>query len=144
MWVYVWHRALGKLYKNLWGSDPLRPGTSKNPSESISSALNLDWVSHTWGPIGQRHELGAPTNLVQCFTNSEVHRMGFPGNASGKEPARQCRNIRDMGLMPRSGRSPGGGYGNPLQYSCLENLLDRGAWKATVYRLAESDISEAT
>ena len=70
--------------------------------------------------------------------------MGFPGNASGKEPARQCRNIRDMGLMPRSGRSPGGGYGNPLQYSCLENLLDRGAWKATVYRLAESDISEAT
>ena len=70
--------------------------------------------------------------------------MGFPDNASGKEPARQCRNIRDMGLMPRSGRSPGGRCGNPLQYSCLENLLDREAWKATVSRLAESDISEAT
>ena len=70
--------------------------------------------------------------------------MGFPGNAGGKEPGRQCRNIIDMGSMPGSGRSPGGGNGNPLQHCCLENLLDRGAWKATVYRLAESDITEAT
>ena len=42
------------------------------------------------------------------------------------------------------GRSPGGGHGNPLQYSCLENPMDRGAWQATVHRVAESDMTEAT
>ena len=48
-------------------------------------------------------------------------------------------DIRDSGLIPGSRRSPGGGHGNPLQYSCLENLMDRGAWQATVHRVAESD-----
>ena len=48
--------------------------------------------------------------------------LGFPGGASGKEPACQCRlDEREVGLMPGSGRSPGGGHGNPLQYSCLES-----------------------
>ena len=41
-------------------------------------------------------------------------------------------NIRDMGSIPGSGRSPGGGHGNPLQYSCLENPMDRGAWSSMV------------
>ena len=47
-------------------------------------------------------------------------------------------NIRDMGSIPRSGRSPGGGHGNPLQYLCLGNPMDRGAWQATVHRIVES------
>ena len=47
-------------------------------------------------------------------------------------------NIRDLGSIPWSGRSPGGGHGNPLQYSCLENLMDRGAWQAIVHRVAQS------
>ena len=42
-----------------------------------------------------------------------------------------------MGSMPGSGRSPGGGHGNPLQYSCLGNLMDRGAWRATVHGVAK-------
>ena len=49
-----------------------------------------------------------------------------------------------MGSIPGSGRSPGGGYGNPLQYCCLENPLDRGAWWATVHRIAQSDTAEVT
>ena len=44
--------------------------------------------------------------------------------------------------MPGSGRSPGGGNGNPLQYSCLGNLMDSGAWQATVHGVAESEITE--
>ena len=48
----------------------------------------------------------------------------------------------DMGLIPGSGRSPGGGRDNPLQYPCLENPMDRGAWWATVLRVAESDKTE--
>ena len=54
-----------------------------------------------------------------------------------KNPA-NAGNIKDVGLIPWSGRSPGGGHGNPLQYSCLENPMDRGAWRATVYRVAKS------
>ena len=46
--------------------------------------------------------------------------------------------IRDSGLIPGLGRSPGEGNGNPLQYSCLENLMDRGAWWATVHGVAKS------
>ena len=53
-------------------------------------------------------------------------------------------DIRDAGLIPELGRSPGGGHGNPLQCSCLENPVDRGAWWATVHRLTESDTTEAT
>ena len=59
---------------------------------------------------------------------------GFPGGASGKEPICQRRRHKRPGL----GRSPGGGNGNPLQYSCLENPMDRGAWWATVHRVAKS------
>ena len=50
---------------------------------------------------------------------------------------------RNMGSIPRSGRSSEGGHGNPLQYFCLENPIDRGAWEATVHRIAESDTTEA-
>ena len=53
-------------------------------------------------------------------------------------------DIRDVGLIPGSGRSPGGGHGNPLQYSCLENLMNTGDWRATVHRDAEPDTTEAT
>jgi len=53
-------------------------------------------------------------------------------------------DLRDAGLIPRSGRSCGGGHGNPLQYLCLENPLDRGAWRARVHRVAESGTTEAT
>ena len=47
-------------------------------------------------------------------------------------------DIRGTGLIPRLGRSPGGGHGNSLQYSCLENPMDRGAWRATVHGVAQS------
>ena len=51
-------------------------------------------------------------------------------------------DARDMSSIPGSGRSPGGGNGNPLQYSCLENSMDRGAWQATVHKITESDMTE--
>ena len=61
-----------------------------------------------------------------------------------KNPPANAGDIRDVGSIPGSGSSPGGGHGNPLQYSCLENLMDRGAWRATVHRDAELDTTEAT
>ena len=47
-------------------------------------------------------------------------------------------DVRDVGSIPGSGRSPGGGHGNPLQYSCLENLMDRAVWQATVHSVVKS------
>ena len=64
--------------------------------------------------------------------------IGLPRWLSSKESACNAGDLRDVGLIPRSGRSPGGGHGDPLQYSCLDNPMDRGAWRATVHRVAKS------
>ena len=64
--------------------------------------------------------------------------MGFPHSSVGQESA--C-NAGDPGSIPGSGRSPGEGNVNPLQYSCLENPMDRGAWQATELRSQESDMT---
>ena len=66
---------------------------------------------------------------------------GFPGGSVSKEST--C-DAGDVGLIPKSGRSPGGGHGYPLQYSCLGNSMDRRAWQATVHKITESDTTEAT
>ena len=55
-----------------------------------------------------------------------------------KKPLAKAGDIRDVGSIPGSGRSPEGGHGNLLQYSCLENSMDRGVWQTTVYRVAKS------
>ena len=63
--------------------------------------------------------------------------MGFPGGSVVKNPPAKTGDAGDMGLIPGLGRFPGGN-GNPLQYSCLENPLDRGVWKATVHEVSKS------
>ena len=55
-----------------------------------------------------------------------------------KNPPANTGNIRDAGYIPGLGRSPGGRHGNPLQYSCLENPIDRGGWWAIVHRVAKN------
>ena len=97
------------------------------------------------GAIGLENSLVAPQK-VKKTNNSNVHHqikgqancgMGFPGSSVVKN---LLANEGDMDLIPGSGRSPGEGNGNPLQYSCPENRMDRGAWQATVYNIAkESD-----
>ena len=70
--------------------------------------------------------------------DTELNRylyLGFPGSSVGKEST--C-NAGDLGSIPGLGSSPGGGHGNPFQYSCLENPIYRGAWWATVRRVAKS------
>ena len=63
----------------------------------------------------------------------------LPGGTSGKDyPPARARDVRDLGLIPGLGRAPGGGHGNLLQYSCLENPKDRGSWWARVHGVAKS------
>ena len=60
------------------------------------------------------------------------------------DPVLMQVDVRDVCLIPGSGRAPGGGSGNPPQYSCLGNPMDRGAWWATVHKVAELDMTEVT
>ena len=64
--------------------------------------------------------------------------MGFPGGPDGKEFACNVRATGDPGSVPGLGRSPGEGDGNPLQYSCLGNPINRETWRATVHGVAKS------
>ena len=64
--------------------------------------------------------------------------MGFPDGSVGKESTCNAADSGDAAWIPWSVRSPGGGHGNPLQYSCLENSVDRGAWWAAVHGVAKS------
>ena len=67
-----------------------------------------------------------------------MSKMGFPDGSAGKESPYSAGDTEDMGSIPESGRSPEGGNGSPLQYSCLENPMARGDWWATVHRVTKS------
>ena len=77
-----------------------------------------------------------PSELVVTVSDRKpqiaVAYWGFPGGSEIKNLPINAGDIREPGLMPCQRRSPGGGHGNPLQYSCLENPMDRGAWQAIV------------
>ena len=81
----------------------------------------------------------------RCWLVGEEGRCKFNlRNASQVALPGSAGVIRDVGSIPGSGRSPGGEHGNPLQYSCLENPMERGAWRAIVHAVAESDTTEGT
>ena len=86
------------------------------------------------GWSGCEHNLCPVSQIIHPFGGSAIVD-GLPRWLSSKELA--C-NAPNTGLIPGSGRSPGGGQGNPLQYSCLENPMDRGTWQATVHGVAKS------
>ena len=108
-----------------------RPPGEGNGYPLLYSCLKIFMDRGTWLVInlwGHREHL----------TLSLLLFMGFPGGTSGKEPACQCRRHERLGFDPGSGRSPGGGHGNPLHCSCLDNPMDGGTWRATVHGVTKS------
>ena len=93
----------------------------RHGSGEASSNCGETWMG--WGAV----------ESVSRFTSIPAPRWGFPHSSVGKESA--C-HAGDVGSIPRSGRSPGEGNDNPLQYSYLENPMGRGAWPATVHGVA--------
>ena len=89
--------------------------------------------------IGGREQMAHFGSDTTMYLKEIEPFLGFPGGSEVKAPA--C-NAGDPGSISRLGRSPGEGNGNPLQYSCLENPMDGGAWWATIHGVAESDTTE--
>ena len=118
------------------------------------SPLNTDYPFSPLLAPGSHH----CTSCLCEFDNSkyqifvELNRIclplsvsqGFPGDASGKEPTCQCKRERNADSIPGSGRFHRGGHGNPLQRSCPENPMDRGAWRATAQGVAKSQTRLST
>ena len=101
---------------------------------------------YTSDSIGQKQKLPILTNyqflerfpkIISFYKYLEI-LMGFPGSSVVKNLLASAGDAKDLGLIPGLGRSPGGGNGNPLQYSCLENSTDRGAWRAIVHGVTKS------
>ena len=113
-----------------WVGDAIQPS---HPLLSPSPpALNLSQHQSLLKWVSSSHQVAIKWKLF-------VTTLSFPCGSDGKESA--C-NVGDSGSIPGLGRSPGEGNGNPLQYSCLENSVDRGAWRAAVHRVTESATSE--
>ena len=118
----TWVQSLG------W-EDPLE---KRKATHSNILAWRIPWTMQSMGLQRVRHDWVTFTSLHFILS------LGFPGGASGKEPICQFRRHKRCGFNPGLGRYTGGGPGNPLQYSCLENSLDRGAWWATLNEVKKS------
>ena len=75
--------------------------------------------------------------IFRFYTHTHTHKGASLVALVVKKLPANAGDIRDMGSIPGSGRSPGGGYCSPLQYSCVEKPMDRGAWQATVHRVTK-------
>ena len=136
MWK-LWVSLVAQMVKNLsakqtwvWSlgwEDPLEKGM-------VTYSSILAWIIPGTEEPGGLQFIGLQRIRHDWATNTWASQVAgvvknLPDNAG---------DIRDVGSIPRLGRSPGGGHVNPLQYSCLENPIDRGAWWATVNKVAKS------
>ena len=120
--------------------DPgVEPGSPALKADSLSSeppgkptASHMHIEMHTRDRnSSSAYVCGVPVDRLQ-------RESGFPGGSVGKESACNAGDAGGMGLFPGWGRPPEGGHGNPLQCSCLENPIDRGAWRAAVHGVTKS------
>ena len=103
------------------------PGLGRSPGEGKGYPLQYSGLENSMDCIVYR--------VTKSRTRLSDFHFHFSQVAQTKESA--C-NVGDLGSVPGLGRSPAGGHGNPLQYSCLENPMDRGAWQATVHGITKS------
>ena len=134
--------SAGKEYAQNSRDLGLIPVLGRSPGEGNRYPLQYSGLENSMNCIVHGVIKGRTPLSDFHFTSSYYHCYffcSFPGGSDGKESA--C-NAGDVGSIPGLGRSPGGGNGNPVQYSCLGNLMDRGAWQATVHGVAELDTTD--
>ena len=128
--LHWWAEGISLLCRGLPGASPL------------TKTLPTLWsnVSCPWEKVGKdAHSLPSfNISWEWLFSLAQLSSWASQVALVVKSPPANAEDIRHAGLIPESGRSPGGGHGNQLQYSCLEKPMDRGAWWATVHRVAKS------
>ena len=123
----AWLSPLGFHY-------PLGPAVCRE--HVLWSAIHVVQLQGTIHPCQDSLWFSSPScDQAGKFNLGAICKSSFPHSSVGKESA--C-NAGDLGSIPGSGRSPGEGTGNPLQYSCLENSMDRGTWQAAVHGVTKS------
>ena len=136
--------SAGDHVQSLCWEDPLEEGRATHPSilawripwteePGGLQSMGLQRVGHDWATELNWSEI--QKGFIFSFCIQMYSLKHFPGGSDSKEST--C-NVGGLCLIPGLGRSPGGGHGNPLQYSCLENPMDRGAWRATSHEVAKS------
>ena len=121
-WKVGWWLSL-VVFKVLWDM-PFEMSSWVQWREQLNKLINEKHLEKCLAQIKQSVNLSWGFQVVLVIKN-------LPASAG---------DLRDEGSVPESGRSPGGGHGNPLQYSCLDNHMDRGAWWDTVHRVTKSQI----
>ena len=119
---YIWHSARCLPLFHLWGRG--HQMISEHPRYTLVPEIPLKGAPC----LGKK---AWPERIKYHHLRNTAAQSGLPRWCSAEEPACQCRRRKICGFNPGSGRSPGGGIGNPLQHSCLETPLDRGASWAT-------------
>ena len=115
------------------------PGLGRSPGGGNGNPLQYSFLENGtdrgawWATVHRGHQESDTTEHTFTFTLT----WSFPGKVVKNTPA-NTRNLKDIGLIPGLGRFPEGGCGNPLQYSCLENAMDRGAWWTAVHGVVKS------
>ena len=120
-------------------------GQGKGKCESLQST---PWTVACQAPLSmgfsrQEHRSGLPGDLPDPGIELRFPTLQADSLPSAvRNPLANAGDIRTVGLTPGLGRSHGGGHGNPLQYFCLENSMDRGIWWATIHGITDSDTTE--
>ena len=127
--IYVIHlrSPWATLPEPLTGPDP--PGSHCCPKSPTAAPVSVWAVVH---PFWQVLSFLYPRDLIQHLAQSKHVAWGFPSGSAGKESVCNAGDTGDLGLIPRWGKSSAEGNGNPLQYFCQENPMDRRAWRATI------------
>ena len=133
---YSWASLAGKESACNAGALGSIPGLGRSPGEGNDYPLQYSGLENSMDCIV--HGVAKSRKQLSDFHFYFHAYLGCPGGANGKELPANAGEVRDVGSIPGLGRSPGGGNGIPLQYSCLEIPKDRRAWQAAVHRLAQS------
>ena len=132
------HDSDMKDFQCLWAEEHLEKKGSSGSEQGTQPVSSICWAplwasGHCFRDLGHIRE-----PCLRKTINSKYNKWGFPGGTVVKDLSASAGDAGDTSLIPGSRSSPGEEDGNPLQYSCLENCMDRGAWWATVYEVTKS------
>ena len=139
LFKYIWHREINCIHLKCATWCFCGYVYIVMEKEMAAHSSILAWRVPWTGEPGRLQSMGLPRVGHDWTTKNNVHCEGFPDDSVAKNPPTYAGDAGNEGSIPWLGRYPGEENGNPLQYSCLENLMDRGAWRAGLWGHNESN-----